>query len=113
MALPLSLTHDYCSGMLGRSLLTLFATVLFMASAPLDSFTESRAEHGAPTEQQHSGDHTKNAPCTGACGCHAGYLVHTEIVHAKNSVPVEIPMPRAEPTPRSISLEISVPPPRR
>ena len=113
MALPLSLTHDYCSGMLGRSLLTLFATVLFMASAPLDSFTESRAEHGAPTEQQHSGDHTKNAPCIGVCGCHAGCLVHAGMVRAEGPTPVEVPLPRPEITPRSISLEISVPPPRR
>ena len=111
--MPPPLARHYCSAMLHRSLPTLFATVLFMASAPLDSITEARAEHGAPTEQQHSGGHTKNAPCIGVCGCHAGCLVQADAARAECPLPVEVPVPRPQPTPRSISLEVASPPPRR
>ena len=99
--------------MLRRPLFALLTTVVFMASAPLDGLTESRAEHGAPTEQQHTGDHTKNAPCIGVCGCHAGCLIQADVGTTEPPAPVEIPVPRPVLTPLSISLEVTAPPPRR
>lgn len=104
---------DYPSPVLAQRLLSVALTVLFMASAPLDSFTELRAEHGAPTEQPHSGDHPKNAACIGVCGCHAGCLIPAEVAKTEAPAPVEVPLARPEPTPRSISLEVTAPPPRR
>ena len=99
--------------MLRRSFLTLITTALFVASAPLDSFGESRAEQEAQTEQQSSQGHTKNAPCIGVCGCHAGCLMQADVVRAEGPASAEIPLPRPELTPPSISLEVTAPPPRR
>ena len=99
--------------MLRRPLVALLTTLLFVASAPLDSFAESRAEHGTPTEQPHSGDHPNSAPCIGVCGCHAGCLIQSDVVWSEGAAPVEAPVPYPELTPRSISLEVTAPPPRR
>lgn len=99
--------------MFRRSLLALITTALFVASAPLDSIGESRADQTAPTGQQHTGDHSKNAPCIGVCGCHAGCLIQADAARTEASTPVEVPLPRPELTPLSISLEVTAPPPRR